>query len=81
MEMRSGARRQFELSDVFFADMLFSMHKPRVSKRKIKSAEGLPRNLRSDSVLFGRLPPAFFWSIGLSNGVHVSFPGCRIPGK
>ena len=35
---------------------LFSSHKPRASKRKIKSAEGLPKNLCTDSVLFGRLP-------------------------
>ena len=49
--------------------MLFSMHKPRASKRKIKSAEGLPKNLRADSVLFGRPPLPFFWSIGLSTDV------------
>ena len=68
MEMRSGpARCQFRVSAVFFADMLVSMHKPRVSKRKIKSAEGLPKNSWSDSVLFGRLPLAFVWSIGLSS--------------
>ena len=42
------------------------MQTPRVSKRKIKSAEGLPKNLRADLVLFGRLPLAFFWCIGLS---------------
>ena len=42
------------------------MHKPRVSKRKIKSAEGLPKNLGPDSVLFGRLSLAFLWSIDLS---------------
>ena len=40
------ARRQFGISDGFFADLLVSMHKPRVSKRKIKSAGGLPKNLR-----------------------------------
>ena len=70
MEMRSGpARCQFRVSAVFFADMLFSMHKPRVSERKIKSAEGLPKNLCAESVrmLFGGLPLAFLWSIGLSN--------------
>ena len=64
-------QRQFGVSAVFFADMLLSMHKPQVSKRKIKSAdrEGLPKNLRTDSVLFaiGRLPLSFFGSIGLSN--------------
>ena len=58
--MRSGARRQFGISAVFFADMLFSMHKPRESKRKIEFAEGLPKTLCVDSVLFGRLPLAFF---------------------
>ena len=63
MEMRSG--------DVFFAGMLVSMHKPRASNRKIKSAEGLPKNMRSDSVLFGRLPLALFGSIGLSIIVTV----------
>ena len=57
-------QRQFGVSAVFFADMLVSMQKPRVSKRKIKSAEGLPKNLGPDSVLFGRLPLALFWSIG-----------------
>ena len=66
MEMRSGARRQFGFSDVFFAGMLLSMHKPRASTRKVKSAEGLPKNTWSDSVLFGRPPLPFFWSIGLS---------------
>ena len=66
MEMRSGARRQFGISAVFFADVLVSMHKPRASKRKIKSAEGLLKNLGPDSVLFGRLPWALFWSVGLS---------------
>ena len=59
------AQRQFGVGAVFFAVMLLSMHKPRVSKREIKSAEGLPTNLGPDSVLFGRLPFAFFWSIGL----------------
>ena len=49
-----------------YADMLLSMQKPRASKRKIKSAEGPPKNLGPESVLFGRLPLAFFWSIGLS---------------
>ena len=39
------AQRQFGDSAVFVADMLFSMQKPRVSKRKIKSAEALPKNL------------------------------------
>ena len=43
------------------------MQKPQVSKSKIKSAEGLPKSLGPDSVLFGRLALAFFWSIGLSN--------------
>ena len=38
------------------------MHKQWVSKRKIKSAEGLqlPKSLGPGSVLFGRLPLAFF---------------------
>ena len=65
------ARRQFGLGAGFFADMLVYMHKPRASKRKIKSAEGLPKNMRSDSVLFGRLPLAFLWSIGLSMDASV----------
>ena len=60
------AQRQFGVSAVFFADMLVSMQKPRASKRKIKSAEALPKNLCTDSVLFGQLPLAFFSSIGLS---------------
>ena len=61
------AQRQVGVSAVFFADMLLSMQTPRASKRKIKSAEGLPKNLRADLVLFGRLSLAFFWCIGLSN--------------
>ena len=48
--------RQFGIGAVFFADMLVSMHKPRASKRKIKSAEELPKALWPDSVLFGRPP-------------------------
>ena len=63
------AQRRFGVSAVFFAVMLFSMHKPRASKRKIKSAEGasegLPKTFRADSVLFGWLPLSFFWSVGL----------------
>ena len=70
------AQREFGISAVFFADMLFSMHKQRAStERKIKSAdsEGLPKNLGPDSVLFGWLPLAFCWSIniGLSMAVCV----------
>ena len=61
------AQRQFGVGAVFFAGMLLSMQQPRASKRKIKSAEGLPKSLGPDSVLFGRLALAFFWSIGLSN--------------
>ena len=48
------ARRQFGVGAVFFADMLFSMQKPRASKRKIKSAEGLPTNLGSSIIKFAR---------------------------
>ena len=51
-----NAPRQFGIRAVFFAVMLLSMHKPRASKRKIKSAAGLPNNLRPHPVLFGRLP-------------------------
>ena len=61
------ARRRFGIGAVFFADLLVSMHKQWVSKRKIKSAGGLPKNLCADSVLFGQLPLAFFLSIGLSS--------------
>ena len=59
------AQRQFGVRDVFFADM----HKQRVSKRRIKSAEGLPKTSSSDSVhvRFGRSPLPFVWSIGLSS--------------
>ena len=61
-----NAQRRPRSGDVSFADMLLSMQKPRVSKRKIRSAGGPPKNPWSDSVLFGRLPLAFLWSIGLS---------------
>ena len=47
------ARRQFGIRDVLLADMPFSMHKPRASKRKIKSAEALPK-------IFTQIPS--FWS-------------------
>ena len=73
------ARRQFGLSAVFFADMhmLFSMHKPRAPRRKIKPAAGLPKTLGPDSahVLFGRPTYAWalFWSIGLSGIAEGGF--------
>ena len=65
---------------VFLADMLLSMQKPRVSKRKLQSAEGLPKNLRPDFVLFGRLPLAFLWSIGLSSNVALIGGNSTKPG-
>ena len=76
--MRSGpahahAQRQFGISDVFFADMLFSMHKPRVSKRKIQSAEGLPTHLRAESVLFGVLPLAFFGLLACLPKTYITY--------
>ena len=60
------AQQQFGIGAVLFAVMLFYMHKQWASKRKNKSAEGLPKNSWSYSVLFGRLPLAFLSSVGLS---------------